>query len=319
MDSSFEMRELEAFVAVVECGSFTGAAHALRLTQPTVSARIASLEAALSTQLLDRGPAKTKPTPAGKVFLPHARSVLRGRRDAVCAVQNFLSRPGGTLEVGASTLPGTYLLPRILADLRRRHPRLRLHLTVEDTETILGVLRHGEVELAVVGKSVKEKGISGRNVGQDEIVLVACPKLLRAFEGKERPRRRKREKVPPAGRCSPVASLTPGDLRKLPLVLRESGSATRAAAISALARKGLTLDQLDVVLEVGNNAVALEAALACIGATFLSRLAVEGAVASGQLVVAEIDKVRIQRPLVVVTRTGETLTPAATELIRLLT
>lgn len=299
MRAQLEMRDIEAFLAVVETGSFTTAAQQLFLTQPTVSARIASLEAALDAKILDRSPGCVRPTPAGEVFLPLARRLLRDREEAFTAVQDFLGRPGGTLLLGASSIPGSYLLPPVLAELHKAHPQIRVRIFVEDTDKTLESLRQGEVELAVVGRSVEEEGLNGTPVGQDEIVLVATPDLADRFQGAKR--------------------IEVEALEDLPLVLREPGSGTRAAALKALEEAGARVDRLNIVLEIGGNAAAREAALAGIGATFLSKLAVQDQVTAGRLVALPLAASPLLRPLVLVTRSGRTLSPGAAELVRLLT
>jgi DNA-binding transcriptional LysR family regulator len=298
MRDQMEMRDIEAFLAVVETSSFTTAAQRLFLTQPTVSARIASLEAALDAKLLDRGPGGVRPTPTGEVFLPLAQALLRGREEAFTAVQDFLGRPGGTLVLGASSIPGSYLLPAVLAKLRATHPQLRARLIVEDTDKTVESLRRGAIELAVVGRSVSEEGLVGSEVGKDEIVLIATPEVASRFKD---------------GKKSALDAIV-----DLPLILREPGSATRAAALQALEEAGIQVDRLNIVLEIGGNAAAREAVLADIGAAFLSKLAVQDQVASGRLLVIPVLKSPLLRPLVLVTRVGRTLSPGATELVRLL-
>src|SRR5262245_24240861 len=140
MKHNVEIRDLEALVAVANTGSFTDAARALCLTQPTVSARIAMLESALDAKLLDRLPGGVRPTPAGEVLLARTRVLLRDREQALNAVHEFLGRPGGVLDVGASSIPGTYILPAVFARLRRSHPALRIRVAVTDTEKTLQAL-----------------------------------------------------------------------------------------------------------------------------------------------------------------------------------
>src|SRR4029453_17396947 len=177
MREMIELRDLEAFVAVAESGSFTTAGQKLLVTQPTVSARIATLERELDVRLLDRGPGMARTTPAGDVLLPRARALLRDREEAVRAMEDFLCRLTGTLRVGASSVPGSYMLPKVLASLREAHPRLRVSLVVGDTDAAVKLLQVGEGELAVVGREVEAEGLEGPTIGADEIVLVATPAL----------------------------------------------------------------------------------------------------------------------------------------------
>ena len=83
MKENFGLRELETFVTIAECGSFTEAARRLLLTQPTISLRISALEKSLSAKLLDRSRSRTRMTPAGEALLPHAQAALRKRGEAL--------------------------------------------------------------------------------------------------------------------------------------------------------------------------------------------------------------------------------------------
>jgi|SRR5688572_26600922 len=291
-----EIRDLEAFVAVADTGSFTGAAQTLLLTQPTVSARIASLEAALDVKLLDRGPGGVKPTPVGSLVLEHARRLLRDRQEIADAVHHYLGRPGGTLDMGASSIPGAYLLPPLFADLRRVHPDIRVRLEVSDTDETIARMLSGRFELAVVGREVKEEGLTARRIWRDEILFVAAPELASTLP----------------------KNLGPEAIRSLPFILRETGSGTRAAGLGALELAGTRVDELNVVLEVSGNVGARQAALQGIGATFLSRFAVEESLAARKLVVLPLPGSPLARDFVLVTRTGRTLSPAAAALVRLL-
>jgi DNA-binding transcriptional LysR family regulator len=298
MEPDLDMRDLEAFVAVADTGSFTAAAQALFIRQPSVSARIASLETLLDAKLLDRTPGGVHPTPAGEVLLAHARTLLREREEAVRAVKSFLGRPSGFLEIGASSIPGAYILPQALARVRRVHPDLLVRLVIADTGKTVEALRRGEFEVGVVGSDVEEEGLLARRVGEDEVVLVAAPELAARFGGKP--------------------ALEPADIEGLPLILREPGSGTRAAALGALEKAGAAENRLQIVLEIGGNAAVREAALHGIGAAFLSRLAVEEPLCSGRLVELHIGTGPLIRPFVLLTRRGRTLSPGAAEIARIL-
>ena len=312
MHQDLDLRSVEAFVEVASAGSFTAAARNLRLTQPSISARIASLETSLGTKLLDRDAGGVATTPAGEVFLPHARGLLRSRGAATRAVRSFLEGEHGTLYVGASSVPGTYLLPAALVNVRERHPGIRVRLRVGDSDSTLAALRHGEMEIGVVGRAVRVKDVTARRVGTDELVLVGAPGLVASLttgSGKS-----------PSSRAAPPKriALSEGAFGVLPLVLREEGSATRRVALEATAKLGISARDLDVVLEVDSSSAAIQASLAGLGATFITRLAVDEHIANGRLVQLHVERLDLERPLVLVRRRGRTLSPAASELARAL-
>jgi len=106
-----DLRRLEIFVRVAEFGSFSRAAEALFLTQPTVSEHVRALEDELGVQLLDRLGRGAAPTPAGQLLLGYARKLLTLAGEAQQAVDQFQGRVSGELVVGGSSIPGEYVLP----------------------------------------------------------------------------------------------------------------------------------------------------------------------------------------------------------------
>lgn len=290
MPEFLDLRDLAAFVAVADTGSFTQAARELATTQPAISARIAALEARVEARLVDRGARRSSLTPAGRELLPHARAMLRDNQSALRSIERFLGRPSGSVRVGASTAPASYLLPAALVEMRSAHPDISVELVVQDTsETIAALLDH-DVEIAVVGREIGDERIETEPIGEDEVVLVACPALLTRLA---------------------IDHATARGLDELPLVMREPGSATRATVVGHLAQLGFSGFEDRIVLEVRANEAVREAALAGIGAAFLSRRAVHDAIATGRLVELDAMVPPLRRPLVLATRRGRTLSPAA--------
>ena len=306
MDNNFGLRELEAFVSVADCGSFTEAARQLLLTQPTISLRISSLEASLGTKLFDRSRSRTRLTPAGEALLPHAIDALGKRAQAIEAVRELEEGRKGPLRVGGSSIPGAYLLPRYLAAIQGRHPGLELQLRVGDTDTILAALRAGEIELAVVGRRAVGRDLETTEVEKDRVLALAAPCCLRDH-GFRVPRKK-----------HSTLRVTTEELTRLPLVLREQGSATRSLAIKRLADCGIQTSAFASLLEVPGNTVALQAAIAGLGLTFLSAFAVRESMALGELRSLEIPGFKSERPITLTRLKGRTLSPPARELAGLL-
>jgi DNA-binding transcriptional LysR family regulator len=286
IDQQLAPRELEAFVCVAEERSFTGAARRLDTSQSLISSRVMLLEEILGTRLFDRGARASRLTPAGELLLPRARRLLRLEEETRKALRDFLARPHGVLRIAASSIPGTYLLPKHLTELRRELPGVRIDLHLLDSEEALAALRAEEVELAIVGAAVASPDVVAYPVGQDEILWVCSPALA-----KER------------------------DPKKLPIILREPGSGTRGAAIEMLREKGIDPEALDCVLEIRGNEALCQAARASLGTTFVSRLAAAADLDRGHLV--EIPGVSKKRAFYLLHRSGITLSPAAQALLRL--
>ena len=306
MDNHFGLRELEAFVTIADCGSFTEAARRLLLTQPTISLRISSLETSLASKLLDRSRSRTRLTPAGEALLPHALAALGKRVEAIEAVRELEEGSKGPLRVGGSSIPGAYLLPRYLAAIQDRHPGLKLQLQVGDTDTILTALRAGEIELAVVGRRAVGRDLETAELEKDRVLALAAPCCLRNHGFKV-----------PRKKSSPLR-VTTRELTRLPLVLREQGSATRGLAVKRLADCGIQTSAFASLLEVPGNTVALQAAIAGLGVTFLSAFAVRESMALGELRSLEIPGFNSERPITLTRLKGRTLSPPALELAGLL-
>ena len=116
-----DLRQLEIFVKVAELKSFSKAASALFLTQPTVSEHIRTLEQELGIRLLDRLGRGAEPTSAGRLLLSHATRLLQLQREALQAMDSFQGRLAGELLVAASTIPGEYVLPPLIGRLKENH------------------------------------------------------------------------------------------------------------------------------------------------------------------------------------------------------
>lgn len=278
-ESRLAPKDLEALVAVVEEGSFSAAARRLSTSQSLVSARIANLEGQVGTRLFDRGARQSSLTPAGEILLPRARRILQSEEEARRALRDYLTRPQGVLGIAASSIPGTYLLPSLLGELRREQPEIRIALHLCDSEEAWNALRSDEVELACVGIVPEGEEFASQELGADEVVLVAVP----------------------AWRNRP--------LQELPLILREPGSGTRRAALDGLRRAGVDPGSLEVVLEARGNDAVVHFAREGIGAAFVSRLAAATDLAKGTLV--ELPHPPTPRVFHLLHRRGRSLSPAA--------
>src|SRR5581483_7420356 len=171
-----DTRQLAAFCAVVERRSFSQAADQLGVTQPAVSLQIRSLEKRLGQQLLDRSGRRVEPTEAG-------RRLYRGAQRLLAQEEQILRELGeegdgelaGRLEIGASTGPGGTVVPVVLAEFQQRHPRLRIALTVSDTQSVVELVGRRELELGVVGAARRQRGVSFEPFFRDEVVLAVPP------------------------------------------------------------------------------------------------------------------------------------------------
>src|SRR4051812_22178656 len=146
-----DTRQLAAFVAVVERGSFSVAAEQLGVTQPAVSLAVRSLEKRLGERLLDRSGRRAEPTPAGRLVFSRAQRILQLEAEIGDTLRAEAETLGGKLVVGASTGPGARLLPQLLIGFRVAHPHVEVSLRIDSTQDIVDRVVSRELELGVVG------------------------------------------------------------------------------------------------------------------------------------------------------------------------
>ena len=291
-----DIRRLEVFCKVVEFKSFTRAAEALRLSQPTVSEHIRLLEENIGEKLLDRLGREVLPTPAGRLLGGYAARILRLCDEARQALAHFGGTLAGPLPLGASTIPGAYLLPACIEAFTARHPSIQITLKIADTAQISHEVLEGSLELALIGARSREAALECTELFGDELQL--C--------------------VPPDHPWARRHSIPLAELAGEPFILREQGSGTRQYMNQRLREQGFDPAQLQVVAEMGSNEAVRQGIRARLGVSILSSLAVAEDVQRGTLATVTLEEVRFPRPFFLVRRRGRQLSPAALTFLGLL-
>lgn len=166
-----ELAQLEAFIQVAHHRSFSRAAEALFLTQPSVTARIQSLERELGERLFERTGRSVTLTDAGRAFMPHAQRALTAVQEGTDAIEAVRHGEVGTIRIGASTSIASYVLPRILKKFREVRPRVHIHLATGQTEDIIDSLLAGEFHVAVT-RLAQHPEIQSLHLYNDDLALV---------------------------------------------------------------------------------------------------------------------------------------------------
>ncbi|MEK7362630.1 MAG: selenium metabolism-associated LysR family transcriptional regulator, partial [candidate division NC10 bacterium] len=247
-----DARQLEIFVKVAELGSFSKAAGALFLTQPTVSEHIRGLEEELGLRLLDRLGRGAAPTKAGQLLLGYARRILELHREARQALDQFQGRMSGELIVAASTIPGEYVLPALIGRFKEKYPDIVISLLIGDTQRVVEWVLEGRAEVAVAGAQIDHRALEYRELMPDELVLVVS--AAHPWHGKK--------------------TATLEEVRAEPLIVRERGSGSRHALERALAEVGLDLSDFRVVGEMGSTQAIKQGVKAGVGISLISKRAV---------------------------------------------
>jgi LysR family transcriptional regulator, low CO2-responsive transcriptional regulator len=290
MESPVNLKQLEVFLAVAESGSFSRGAEATFITQSTVSQHISSLEQEFGLRLFDRTGKGALLTEGGKLLAEYAGRLLHDARAIESAMSRFRGIEDALLKVGASNIPGSYMVPAALPLLFASFPGMRLAIVQTDSGDILERLSREEVEIGVVGSTFAREGFRFTPLGHDEILLV----------------------VPSRHRWQGRAAIQCEELADEPVVMRESGSGTGNTVSSALLRAGFDPLRMRVRAILGGNEAVKHAVAGGVGVAFVSALSVRGELARGELVAVEVAGVRIVRSFFLAVRDGRELSPAAT-------
>ncbi|MEK5437703.1 MULTISPECIES: LysR family transcriptional regulator [Paenibacillus] len=210
------IENIEAFVYINHYGSFNKAAEVLYISQPTVTARIQSLERELDCRVFDRLGKQISLTDKGKQFLPYAQQILQIYQNGKYQVQAKGLIPN-ELRIGSTVSVSNYLMPQLMLHLKRRYPHITIKLTTASTEVLIDKLKSKELDLAFIRKVVNpaiqafpfcedpislyvEKGhrlakaqrTSLEDIRQETLVFFECGsldwmRLHRVFESMEQP------------------------------------------------------------------------------------------------------------------------------------
>ncbi|HXF95596.1 MAG TPA: LysR family transcriptional regulator [Gemmatimonadales bacterium] len=281
------LHRLELFLAVLEAGGVGRAARARHLSQPAVSEHLRGLGQHFGLPLFERAGRGVRPTAAARLLEPFARQVIGLLRGAQRAAEDLRGLRAGSVAIGASTTPGTYLLPPLLGRFRQAHPGLAVTLRIGDTRDIEQWVAGGDIELGVTGEAPTPPGLLAERWVTDELVVIV----------RRRHRLARRRTVAPAA------------LAGEPYIAREQGSSTRAVAERYLAQHGLTLVP---VMELGSTEAIREAVAAGLGLAVVSRHALRPG--DRRVVPLRVAGRRWVRDLLLIRRAGAPLTPAVARL-----
>ncbi len=289
----FSLKQIEVFVSVVEQGSFTRAAEELFLTQSTISAHISTLEKSLGTPLFIRKGRHIQLTAEGLRAYPLAKKVLFDCQQMADAVH--CSTSDGPLLLGASTVPGHYLLPQWLTAYRKRHRDQQYHLRQGDSRQVHQMLRNDEIRLGFVGAKLDE--------GSMDYVLLTEDQLVMVTENSEY--FRQKQLTGTLGRA----------LLSLPTVAREEGSGTDRTLQNYMRTIDYPREKLNIIARVDDPETLKHMVQQGAGVSVLSALSVQQEVDSGQFLAFPMDNPPLKRGVYLVYRHGIQFTPGEQQFV----
>ena len=262
-----DLWRLHIFCKVVELRSFSRAAKAVYLSQPTVSSHIKDLENHFECKLVDRLGRDVVPTKAGSLLYGYATRMIALKGEAENAIAEFQGKIKGRLTIGGSTIPAGYILPPLLGKFKESYSEVMVTLVQGDTERVVRDTLQGNVELGIVGAKAQEVQLSQNKIVDDEMFLVV-------------PRKHKW-----AGR----RHVAMDEVFEEPFIMRELGSGTRKSIEQVLDKAGHPVGALNIVAEMGSTEAIRQGIKAGVGVSILSECAVAEELAAGTL-----NKLKIQ-------------------------
>ena len=245
-----DIHHLKIFVSVYKNKSFTRASKDLHISQPTISEHIKNLESSLDCRLFDRLGRSIMPTAEADVLYPKALQLL----DDLDQIQQEVSAAGigikGKLVIGASTIPGVYILPRVAYSFKKQYPEVGFEILIEDSARITNMILQHELLCGIVGARITSDKLDYSPLIEDELVLVATPKVLAQ------------------------KTITLEKLATIPFLQRETGSGTRQTFENFLKKSNTSSDAFNIVATLGSTSAVKQAAKESLGASVISRIAV---------------------------------------------
>jgi DNA-binding transcriptional LysR family regulator len=276
--ASLDNFRLVVFRTVAEQRSFRKAAEELYLTQPAVSLQIKALEEDLGVQLFDRTGPHITLTAAGTVLLEYvlqSHALLAQSEHDIAALGG---EHAGQLALGASTTIAQYVLPRLLGEFRREHPRVLPTLVSGNTEQIVEAVENQKIELGFIEGPARSRDVKTAPFLADELVLI----------------------VSTAHEWAELDSIPCAEIAAAPLLMRERGSGTRRVLEIAMEKQGLKRSALRIVMELDSTEAIKSAVEAGLGVGFVSRWSIAKDLRLGaSFKIVEVEGLRVQRDFLV--------------------
>jgi DNA-binding transcriptional LysR family regulator len=278
-----DIHHLRVFASVFKNRSFSRASEELHLTQPTISDHIKSLENEFDCKLFDRLGRTIIPTKEAEVLYSHALEIIEKANTLNDLIGQSKKDMKGELIVGASTIPGTYLLPSIMAAFQRKHPSVSFQILISDSKGIVDRISKHELLLGIVGAKLGNEHVNYVPFVEDELIVISSPSLVKNNK------------------------MTLKELIKFPLVLREEGSGTRRETEKILESRGVSLEDINITGIFGSTDAIKQAVKAGLGVSILSRLSVKDELKHNILKEIELTDIQMKRKFYIVTHKKRTL------------
>jgi DNA-binding transcriptional LysR family regulator len=243
----------KTYVKVVETQNLSRTAEEIGLSQPAVTKQIQALEEMYGVLLLERSGRRLKTTEAGETLYSCARDIIKAVEKTEKAMEEVSESRRGTLYIGASTIPGQYILPAFIKQFKDRFPNVTISMDIADTERIFNRIADRELDVGVVGGWTNNRKVDGFVWLEDDLVVI----------------------VPAEHPLATQEHIDLSDLLGEKWIMREKGSGTRRAIEDIFNAQGIKLEDLDICLEAGSTGAVLAAVESGMGISIISQWALK--------------------------------------------
>ncbi len=288
-----EDHKLKVFCTVAETKSFSKTSEIIHLTQPAVSLQIQALEELYETKLFDRSSGNITLTTAGEILYKYAKQILTLYAEAAKEISKITGLIKGCVKIGAGTTVGNYILPAVTVDFKKKHPKIRVSVSIGNTKKILEMLNSSMIDFGIISEMSGKNKFIVESIISDELCVICST---------DHP-------------LSNQKSVSLYDVVKEPFVIREEGSSTRVIIEKFLAEHGLTVSDLHISLILGSTGSIKEAVERGIGLSIVSKWAIRKEVSCGNLRVINLKEGKITRDFYIILPKNTILSPAVEEFI----
>lgn len=255
-----DIHHLKIFVEVYRHKSFSRASEKLFISQPTISEHIKNFEKELGYSLFDRLGRTILPTEAANLIYPRAQQIIADLAKIKDVLDVSTKQVKGKLVIGASTIPGTYMLPLLASKFKKLHQDTSFEIIINDTSEICKKVENHQLLIGIVGARENRKKLHYKPFLEDELVYAVSPKFI-----------------------GDQGNSHPDKIFSIPFLSREKGSGTRRSMEKFLAKMGISDKNFIISAVLGSTASIKEGIKAGLGGSILSRRAIAEELAVGSI------------------------------------
>ncbi len=270
--------QLNSFIEIVGCKSFSKAAKKLRVSQPALSMQLQALEDELDTKLLDRTTKTIRLTKTGKKTYKYAKKIISEHKNLLKAIRIEEEILKGKVNICCSTIPGEQVLPFLIGKFKKLYPQADIKLFISDSLKVIDAVKDGIYDIGIVGVKIENEDIEFKEFVDDELIFIASNDFVKQ-----------------SGNIFNIS-----DIKNIPFIMREKDSGTRLTFERELKNHNISLDELNAFLILGSSQAVINAAQANLGITIVSKFAARRALQCEEISEIKFKNLEVKRKLFLV-------------------